>query len=180
MIMTASPYHLQISCRESKPRHAAPENVLEAATAHETEALAFDARASIETTQEPSRSGGIRLQPVRYEDEVLLLDNDERVTYKEAMMDPYLEKWLIAMKSEIDSMYENQVWNLVDPPEGTWIYKKKTDADGNATVYKARLVTKVFRQIQGFDYDETFSPVAMLKSVRIILAIVAYFDYEIW
>jgi hypothetical protein len=35
-------------------------------------------------------------------------------------------------------------------------------------------------QVQGVDYDETFSPVAMLKSIRIILAIAAYFDYEIW
>ena len=91
-----------------------------------------------------------------------------------------------AMKSEIESMYENQVWNLIDPPVGSkpieckWIYKKKTDTDGNVTVYKARLVAKGFRQIQGIDYEETFSPVAMLKSVRILLAIAAYFDYEIW
>jgi hypothetical protein len=41
-------------------------------------------------------------------------------------------------------------------------------------------VAKVFKQIHGIDYDETFSPVVMLKSVRILLAIAAYFDYEIW
>src|SRR3954451_13184390 len=58
--------------------------------------------------------------------------------------------------------------------------KIKTDADGNITIYKARLVAKGFRQIQGVDYDETFSPVANLKSVRILLAIAAFFDYEIW
>ena len=52
--------------------------------------------------------------------------------------------------------------------------------DGNIQVYKARLVAKGFRQVQGVDYDETFSPVAMLKSIRIILAIAAYHDYEIW
>ena len=52
--------------------------------------------------------------------------------------------------------------------------------DGNVSVYKARLVAKGFRQVQGVDYEETFSPVAMLKSVRIMLAIAAYFDYEIW
>ena len=52
--------------------------------------------------------------------------------------------------------------------------------DGNVHVDKDRLVAKGFRQVQGVDYDETFSPVAMLKSVRIILAIAAYFDYEIW
>ncbi|WVZ58300.1 hypothetical protein U9M48_008583 [Paspalum notatum var. saurae] len=54
------------------------------------------------------------------------------------------------------------------------------DADGNVHIYKARLVAKGFRQIQGVDYDETFSPVAMLKSIRILLAIATYHDYEVW
>ena len=96
------------------------------------------------------------------------------------------ESWLGAMRSELKSMDENQVWNLVDLPDGAraveckWVFKKKTDMDGNVSVYKARLVAKGFRQVQGVDYDETFSPVAMLKSVRIMLAIAAYFDYEIW
>ena len=117
--------------------------------------------------------------------ELLLLDNDEPATYAEAMADPDSESWQDAMKSEIESMKENQVWNLIDPPDGVrtieckWIYKKKKDIDGNIHIYKARLVAKDFRQVQGVDYDETFSPMAMLKSVRIIIAIAAYFDYEI-
>ena len=52
--------------------------------------------------------------------------------------------------------------------------------DGNVQTYKARLVAKGFTQTQGVDYEETFSPVAMLKSIRILLAIVVYYDYEIW
>ena len=64
--------------------------------------------------------------------------------------------------------------------ENKWIFKKKTDADGNVIIYKARLVAKGYRQVQGIDYDETFSPVAKLKSVRIMLANAAYYDYEIW
>ena len=52
--------------------------------------------------------------------------------------------------------------------------------DGNVQTYKARLVAKGFKQIHGIDYDETFSPVAMVKSIRILLAIAAYYDYEIW
>ncbi|WVZ71522.1 hypothetical protein U9M48_020098 [Paspalum notatum var. saurae] len=67
------------------------------------------------------------------------------------------------MRSELKFMADNQ---------------KKIDADGNVHIYKARLVAKGFRQIQGVDYDETFSPVAMLKSIRIFLAIAAYHDYE--
>ena len=71
-------------------------------------------------------------------------------------------------------------WTYQTTAKNKWIFKRKTDADGNFTVYKARLVAKGFRQIQGVDYDVTFSPVAMLKSVRIMLAIAAFHDYEIW
>ena len=90
------------------------------------------------------------------------------------------------MKSEIESMHDNQVWNLVDPIEGVrpveckWIFKKKIDMDGNVHIHKVRLVVKGFKQIQGVDYDETFSSVAMLKSIRILLAIATFYDYEIW
>ena len=101
----------------------------------------------------------------------MLLDHDEPTNYEEAMMSPNSAKWLEAMKSETGSMYENKVWTSVDLPddrqavEYKWIFNKKTNADGNITIYKARLVAKVFRQVQGVDYDKTFSPVAMLKSV---------------
>jgi hypothetical protein len=60
------------------------------------------------------------------------------------------------------------------------VFKKKTDNDENVHIYKAGLVAKGFKQIHGINYDETFSPVVMLKSVRILLAIAAYFNYEIW
>ena len=79
-------------------------------------------------------------------------------------------------------MYTNQVWTLVDAPEGIkpigckWVFKKKTDVDGNVQTYKARLVAKGYRQRHGADYDETFSPVDMIKSIRIMLAIATYFD----
>jgi hypothetical protein len=95
------------------------------------------------------------------------------------------EKWLGAMKSEIESMHSDQVWNLVDPTDGVrlaeckWIFKKKIYMDGNVHIHKARLVAKGFKQIQGVDYDETFSPVIMLKSIRILLAIATFYDYEI-
>jgi hypothetical protein len=106
----------------------------------------------------------------------MLLDNGEPTNYEEAMTSPDSDKWLEAMKSEIGSMYENKVWTLLDLPddqhaiENTWIFKKKTNADGNVTIYKALLVAKGYRQVQGVDYDETFSPIVMLKSVSIILA----------
>ena len=113
-------------------------------------------------------------------------ESDEPTSYKEAMERPESGKWLESVKSEIDSMYTNKVWTLVDIPEdrkaveNKWIFKKKTNTHGNVSVYKVRLVAKGFRQIQGVDYEEMFSPVAMIKSIRILLAIVAYHDYEIW
>ncbi|KAK9003720.1 hypothetical protein V6N11_084352 [Hibiscus sabdariffa] len=113
-------------------------------------------------------------------------DQDEPKTYQEAVASPDSEKWLEAMTSEMDSMSENQVWILVKPPEGInpigckWVLKKKSDMDGNVHTYKGRLVAKGLRQIHGVDYDETFSPVAMFKSIRIFLVVVAFHDYEIW
>ena len=113
----------------------------------------------------------------------MLLDHDEPTNYEEAMVSPDSAKWLKAMKSEMKSMYENKVWTLIDLPndrrdiEIKWIFKRKTDAD-SVTIYKARIVAKGFRQVQGVDYDESFSLVSMLKSVRIMLAIAAF--YEIW
>ena len=126
-----------------------------------------------QVTTEPRRSPRVRSAPEWYGNpilEVMLLDHDEPTNYEKAMMSPGSAKWLEDMKSEMGSMYENKVWTLVDLLDGRqaienkWIFKKKTDADGNVTVYKARLVAKGF-QVQGVDFDEIFSLVAMLKSV---------------
>ena len=90
------------------------------------------------------------------------------------------------MKSELDSMYSNQVWDLVKAANGIkpvgckWVYKRKRGVDGKVETFKARLVAKGYTQKEGIDYEETFSPVAMLKSIKILLSITAYYDYEIW
>ena len=108
--------------------------------------------------------------------EVMLLDNNEPTSYGETMVGPNSDKWLEAMKSEMGSMYENKVWTLVDLPddrqaiENKWIFKRKTDGDSSVTICKSRIVEKGFWQIQGVDYDEIFSLIVMLKSVRIMLA----------
>ncbi|KAK1680530.1 hypothetical protein QYE76_041378 [Lolium multiflorum] len=169
---------------------AVPEDVPVPPTPITEEANDNDHETSNEVATEPRRSTRERTTPDWYDPclNVMIVDNNDEdpATYEEAMMSPDSNKWQEAMKFEMGSMYDNQVWTLVDLPdsrkavENKWIFKRKTDADGNVTVYKARLVAKGFRQIQGVDYDETFSPVAKLKSVRILLAIAAFFDYEIW
>src|SRR4051812_784540 len=113
-----------------------------------------DHEAPKENTTKPRRSSRTRATPELYGSPVMnfMVDEiDDPATYEEAMMSPDSNKWLEAMKSEMESMYENQVWTLVDLPqdgkvvENKWIFKRKTHADGNVTVYKARLVAKGFR-----------------------------------
>ncbi|KAL0445606.1 UNVERIFIED_CONTAM: Copia protein [Sesamum latifolium] len=113
------------------------------------------------------------------------LDSDPR-TYGQAMSDIDSDKWLEAMKSEMDSMGSNQVWTLVNPPKGVrpagckWVYKRKLGAEGEVTAFKARLVAKGYTQLPEVDFEETYSPVTMTKSIRILLAKAAWYDYEIW
>ena len=138
----------------------------EPASSESAKTLEVEPVVAAEPAAAPVLRRSARLQSVR---DVLLLDSDEPANYLEAMVGSDSESWLGAMRSELKSMDENQVWNLVDLPDGArpveckWVFKKKTDMDGNVSVYKACLVAKGFRQVQGVDYDETFSPVAMLK-----------------
>ena len=83
------------------------------------------------------------------------------------------------MQSEMKSLSDNEVWELVKLPEGRkaigckWIFKTKIDGEGNIERYKARLVAQGFTQKFGVDYDQTFSPVVSFESIRSILAIAA-------
>ncbi|GKC22314.1 retrotransposon protein, putative, ty1-copia subclass [Tanacetum coccineum] len=137
------------------------------------------------------RSARIPQAPDRYGfyvdvDEYELGDLNEPPNYKAALSDPEYDKWLEAMNTEMQSMKDNQVWILVElPPNGRtvrskWLFKKKTDMDGNVHTFKARLVAKGYTQTYGVDYGETFSPVADIRAIRILLAIAAFYDYEIW
>ena len=112
-----------------------------------------DHETSDQVTTKLRRSTRTRSAPEWYGNpvlEVTLLDHGEPTNYEEAMMSPNSKKWLDARKSEIGSMHENKVWTLVDLPddrqaiENKWIFKKKTDADGNVTVYKALLIARSF------------------------------------
>nr|GFB13344.1 hypothetical protein [Tanacetum cinerariifolium] len=117
---------------------------------------------------------------------VSLGDLNEPANYKAALSDPEFEKWLVAMNAKMQSMYENKVWRLVVLPpnakvvKSKGIYKKKTNMDGKVHIYKARLVAKGCTQTYGVDYEETFSPVADIRAIRILIAIAAYYDFEIW
>ncbi|GJU75146.1 retrotransposon protein, putative, ty1-copia subclass [Tanacetum coccineum] len=104
-------------------------------------------------------------------------DLGEPANYKAALLDLESDKWLTAMNVEMQSMKDNEVWILVElPPNGKyvgskWLFKKKTNMDGAVHTYKAYLVAKGYTQTPRIDYEETFSPVADIRAIRILIAI---------
>ncbi|XP_071681187.1 uncharacterized protein [Lolium perenne] len=82
-------------------------------------------------------------------------------SYQAAMTIPH---WRAAMEQEYQALLQNETWTLVPPPprvniiDSKWVFKVKKHADGSIERYKARLVTKGFKQRHGLDYEDTFSP----------------------
>ncbi|RVW64595.1 Retrovirus-related Pol polyprotein from transposon TNT 1-94 [Vitis vinifera] len=111
-------------------------------------------------------------------------ENDPE-SFSQTMSCKESELWYNAMKDEMSSMKCNDVWDLVELPNGAktigckWVFKTKKDSLGNIERYKAKLVSKGFTQKEGIDYTETFSPVSKKDSLHIILALVAHFDFEL-
>src|SRR4051812_47932580 len=97
------------------------------------------------------------------------LDEVEPMTYKQALSLPNANKWKAAMQEELESMWTNQVWDLVDLPAGCkaignkWVLKIKHNSDGSIERYKARLIAKGYTQREGIDYDETFLPSGQVR-----------------
>ena len=102
-------------------------------------------------------------------------------SYKGACHGP---RWQEAMDDEFDSLQDNQTWKLVSIPHGRklvqckQIYKTKLAGDGTTTKYKDRLVAKGYSQVHGLDYNETFTPVERMDSIRSVLAFVAFKQWE--
>ncbi|KAG7573562.1 GAG-pre-integrase domain [Arabidopsis suecica] len=100
----------------------------------------------------------------------------EPKNFKEAIVSV---KWTAAMDVELGSMELNKTWSVVSLPPGKnivgckWVYTIKYNADGTIERYKARLVAKGFTQQEGVDYFDTFSPVAKLASVKLLLGLAA-------
>ena len=90
-----------------------------------------------------------------------------------------LECWKQAMNAELLALEQNHTWTVVDLPHGKtpigcrWVYKIKYKADGTIERYKARLVAKGYTQMEGIDFFDTFSPVAKITTVRVLLTIAA-------
>ena len=83
------------------------------------------------------------------------------------------------------SLHKNEAWDLVEllagrkPIERKWVFKKNMNVEGKVEKYKARLVAKCYSQVLRIDFGDIFSPVAKVTSIRLLLSIVAAFDFEI-
>ena len=100
----------------------------------------------------------------------------------EALRSPH---WVQAMQAEMDALQHNRTWDLVSVPQGEktvgckWVYTVKHLQDGSIDHYKVRLVAKGFTQILGKDFSATFSPVAKLTTVRLLISLAASYSWPL-
>jgi hypothetical protein len=96
------------------------------------------------------------------------------------------EYWIKAMNEELDQIEKNQTWELVPRPEdknviGTkWIFKNKLNENGQIIKNKSILVCKGYAQVEGIDFEETFSPVERLEAIRMFLAFACFKNFKIY
>jgi hypothetical protein len=113
------------------------------------------------------------------EDFIVYLVDNTRKTIEEAYSSPDANYWKKAIRSEMDSIMSNGTWEVVERPYGCkpvgrkWVLKKKFRPDGTIEKYKARLVVKGYTQKEGEDFFDTYSPVARLTTIRVLLSLVA-------
>jgi Reverse transcriptase (RNA-dependent DNA polymerase)/gag-polypeptide of LTR copia-type/Integrase core domain len=107
-------------------------------------------------------------------------------TVRQAMDSNESADWTSAMEREIKALEDNGTWSVERMPHGKtlidtkWVFAKKFHADGTLAKYKARLVARGFTQRSGWDYDQTYSPVARLETMRIVLAVAAHHQWDLW
>ncbi|GJX24305.1 putative RNA-directed DNA polymerase [Tanacetum coccineum] len=94
--------------------------------------------------------------------------------------------WINAMNTKMQALYENDTWELVDLPFGRkpigskWVFKINYMSTGEIERYKARLVATGVNQIEGIDYEETFSPVVKMSTVRCLINLVVQKDWKLY
>ncbi|XP_073131456.1 uncharacterized protein [Henckelia pumila] len=134
---------------------------------------------------EPRRNERARIEKSFGPDFITFMMESEPQSFNEAVNSSEGPQWKEAINSEIESILQNHTWELVDLPPGSkplgskWIFKRKMKSDGTIDKYKVRLVIKGYRQCEGLDYFDTYSPVTRITSIRVILAIAALWNLEV-
>ncbi|GJU46168.1 retrovirus-related pol polyprotein from transposon TNT 1-94 [Tanacetum coccineum] len=109
----------------------------------------------------------------------------EPSTLQEALNNPDASFWKEAMQEEIKALHKNKTWELVPLPGGRkpignkWVYKIKRNGDDQVERYHARQVVKGYAQKEGIDFNEIFSPVVRMTTVRVVLEMCATYDLHL-
>ncbi|GJV76974.1 retrovirus-related pol polyprotein from transposon TNT 1-94 [Tanacetum coccineum] len=125
----------------------------------------------------------LRLQAQNQSNFYCFISTIEPKNVNEALGD---ESWIVAMQEELNQFIANDVWELVPQPKnmtiiGTkWVFRNKLDENGIVSRNKARLVAQGYNQQEGIDYDETYSSVARLESIRMLLAYACALDFKLF
>ncbi|WJX48823.1 hypothetical protein P8452_35337 [Trifolium repens] len=138
-------------------------------------------------SNELRRSIRIKKSSVRYpsNEYINLTDGGEPESFKEVLEDENKKEWMDAMEDEMQSLRENNTFELVKLPKGKralknrWVYRIKQDECTSQRRYKARLVVKGFKQRECIDFGEIFAPVVKMQSIRFVLGLAASLDLEV-
>lgn len=115
---------------------------------------------------------------------ILVSEFSKPSTFKAALKDVSSDKWQTTMHEEMDSLLKNQTWDLVSlPPDqrplrNKWVYWLKEEDEGRKR-FKARLVVKGFDQEKGIDFNEIFSPVVKMTTIRTVLGLAIAWDLQL-
>ena len=90
------------------------------------------------------------------------------------------------MDEELDNIEKNDTWELVPRPryknviDTKWVFRNKLNEDGKVTKKKARLVCKGYAEVEGINFEETFSPVTRMEEIRLILSYACSKDIKVY
>ncbi|GJT44838.1 putative ribonuclease H-like domain-containing protein [Tanacetum coccineum] len=114
-------------------------------------------------------------------DQSLMREEPKKVIH--ALKDP---SWIEAMQEELLQFKLQEVWTLVDLPNGKraigtkWVFRNKKDERGIVIRNKARLVAQGYIQEEWIDYDEVFVPVVRIEAIRLFLAYASFKDFVVY